>query len=94
VDDNTDPGFQEEQQFGIANFTVTGPGVNPNAADTIRITIVYKDEERTTQYCSADTNYKPLLDEIIQLTRVPISAVRAYRGTQLLEERDLLMRGN
>ncbi|MCC7482953.1 MAG: hypothetical protein IT541_15655 [Hyphomicrobiales bacterium] len=94
VDDNSDRGFQEESRFGVGNLISTGPGVDPNDPDTIRIALVYKDEERITQHCEAGTDYKPLLDELIRKTRVPISAVRAYRGNDLLEERELLMRGN
>jgi hypothetical protein len=94
VTDDSDPGFQEEQRCGIPHITLDSPGIDPAAADTIRIVIVYKDEERTIQNCSAGKDYGPLLDEVIRGTRVPISAVRAYRGTELLENRDLLMRGN
>jgi hypothetical protein len=93
VDDDYDPGF-EEKPGGSFNLSVIRGGADPNHPDTVRIVYVYKDQERLDGNYPPGTDHKPLLDDLIRRMRVPISNVRAYRGNDLLEERELLMRGN
>lgn len=69
-------------------------GADPARADTVRTAYIYKDREYTSDYFPAGTAHQALLDDLVKRMQVPVSAVRAYRGAELLEERELLMRGN
>ena len=93
MDDDSDTGFDKRQTVFAYSQNIM-PGADPNDPDTIRVTYVYKDEEHICEHHPAGTDYDPLLDDLIKRTQLPISAVRVYRGSELLKERDLLMRGN
>ena len=91
VDDDSDTGFDKRQTVFAYSQNIKQGADHP---DTIRVTFVYKDEEHICEYHPAGTDCDPLLDDLIRRTQLPISAVRVYRGSELLKERDLLMRGN
>jgi hypothetical protein len=93
VDDDSDRGF-DKGPSNSAHGMLIAAGTDPNHPDTIRATYVYKDKEHESGCYPAGTDHMPLLDDLVRRIRVPISAVRAYRGNELLEERKLLMRGN
>ena len=67
---------------------------DPDHPETVRLAYVYKDKEHIRDYHPAGTDHAQLLDDLISRMSKPISAVRAYRWNELLEERELLMRGN
>lgn len=93
VDDHFDPGFEENPSASL-HLTVDRGRFDPQHPDTVRIVYVYKDQERIYGNFPPGTDPKPLFDELIRQIRAPISSLRAYRGNDLLEERELLMRGN
>jgi hypothetical protein len=93
VDDHFDPGFEEKPSVSIQ--LAMDPGrADPQYPDTVRIAYVYKDQERIYGNFPPGTDHKPLLDNLPQSVRVPISSVRAYRGNDLIEERELSIREN
>jgi hypothetical protein len=97
VDDDFDPGFDIDKGLSISisgDCMLIEAGADPNHRDTIRAAYVYKDKEHISGCYPVGTDHKPLIDDLVRSIRVPISAVRAYRGNELLEERKLLMRGN
>ncbi len=92
VEDDEDPGW-DGGISSFANAMVTHQGVSADDPNAIKIAYVYKDKEYITEICSPDTDPTPLLEDLIRRLRRPVSAVRAYRGTQLLIDRPLSMRG-
>jgi hypothetical protein len=62
--------------------------------DVVRIAFVYRGAEHESAIAPPGTDHKPLLDDLTRRMNVPIEAVRAYRGSMLLEERPLLARGS
>jgi hypothetical protein len=94
VDDDTDPGFKEGGPRVTVHGQLTTGGADPNLPDTIKIAYVYKDREYISEHHPAGTDHRPLLDDLITRLQAPVSAVRAYCGSKLIEERELLMRGN
>jgi len=92
VDDDSDRGFHTLAS-GSAYGSVIGDGVDPDANDTIRIAYVHEGNEYVHAYLPAGTDPVPHLEALIHGFNVPVSVVRAYRGTSLLIERKLHMRG-
>jgi hypothetical protein len=85
VDDDSDPGF-DKGPSNSGHGILIAAGADPNHRDTIRAAYVYKDKEHISGCYPAGTDHKPLLDDLVRRMRVPISAVRAYRGNELLQE--------
>lgn len=92
VEDDEDRGW-DTGRSASAHLTVTRKGVDPDDPNAIRVAYVYKGGEYIDEVLSPGTDPIPYMENLIRRIRVPISAVRAYRGTQLIEERQLPMRG-
>jgi hypothetical protein len=93
VDDEYDRGFEEEtKSFGV--LQVGESNANLNDPNTVRNSFVYKDRKYICNYYLSGTEHGPLLTDLVRRMRLPISIVRAYWGNELLEEREVSMRGN
>lgn len=69
------------------------PGADPKGTETVRISYEYKDREYVCGFWRAGTDHEPLVERLLQNLRIPVTAVRAYRGNTMIYERKLQMRG-
>ncbi|MFH1672883.1 MAG: hypothetical protein ABIF87_05610 [Pseudomonadota bacterium] len=92
VEDDYDQGWDKGWR-SIAHATMTRREVDPNAADTIRVGYIYKDREHISEVLPAGTDLKPVIEQLLRDIRVPISRVRAYKGNELIVDREISMRG-
>jgi hypothetical protein len=67
--------------------------VDPKGDETLRISYEYKDREHDSDFYPAGTDPAPLIERLLKNLRIPVTAVRAYRGTTMIYERKLRMRG-
>lgn len=84
-------------KFGsFCNGTAVHAGVTPEAPDTLRICYEYKGREFDTELLPPDPTFDPTtkLEDLARRVNVPASAVRAYRGLDLLKEIKLNLRGS
>jgi hypothetical protein len=77
---------------GMVAAYVVRAGVSENDPDAIRICYVLRGKEHLNEIAPPGTAHRPLLDKLVSALNVPVEAVRAYRGTVLLEERETRMR--
>jgi hypothetical protein len=90
--DDDDRGW-DRGPMSMAHAQVIHGGVDPAGNDTVRISYEYKDEEYDSDFCPPGTDPKPLVERLLKTVRIPITAVRAYSGRNLIYERKLQMRG-
>jgi len=91
VNDNQDRGW-DKGSISIGHMTLTQSGAQNNT-EAIRIAYVYKEKEYVSNVCVQGTDYEDLMNELLKRINIPISAVRAYRGNELIKELPLIMRG-
>jgi hypothetical protein len=94
VSDDGDPGWKGRSGGlgGTAEAWLSHVGVNPDDPDNVRIFYVLRGTEHLNEIATPGTAHGPLLDRLLTGLNVPVEAVRAYRGTTLLEERKTNMR--
>jgi hypothetical protein len=92
-------GWPQTRGVGIsmAHLAVSRTGADPNAPDTYRIVLVTETgEEKPTIYLAGTTPEEDVFEEVEDLLgrlNVAFSAVRVYRGQDLIYEENLDMRG-
>lgn len=91
IDDDKDRGWDYGGE--PCNSHCIYPGASEDDPLSIKIVFVHKDREYLSRLMPPGTAPGPLLDELIQNIILPISAVRAYRGKELIEDRQVKMRG-
>ncbi len=90
--DDTDPGWIGRRMLGATMLlTHAGATDDPNA---VRITFVSQEVENLSEVAPSGTPHGALLDALIPRLKVPVSAVRAYHGNVLVEEREFFARGS
>jgi hypothetical protein len=97
VDDDSDRGWQGSKggAFVSANLTVIRKGARDDDPNRIRVVYVYQGEEKESEVLPADTDPRPIMEDLIQRVIVPISEVRAYRGDdELIDSIPVQMRGS
>lgn len=87
-DDDEDP---LDPRGTMAHATVIHPG--GDAPDAVRITYVMLDKEHTAEILPAGSDPSAVMDDLLRRIRVPVTAVRAYRGDVLIDELQVRMRG-
>lgn len=93
INDDEDRGWQGAGVSGVsAHATVIRAGADENNPDAVRITYVIRGEEHVSEIAPPETDHSPLLNRLLTSLNVPVDAVRAYRGTELLEERNPQLR--
>ncbi len=94
VADDEDRGWEGVRSgFGVtADAYVIRAGAKEDDPEAIRITYVFRGQEHLNEIAPPGTPHSPLLDKLLTLLNIPVDAVRAYRGTELLEERLTSMR--
>jgi hypothetical protein len=91
VDDDLDSGWKG-QTLGLrgeAHATAIRSGARADDPNAIRIAYVLRGKEHISDICPPETDHAPLLDKLVASLTVPVQAVRAYRGSELIAERDL-----
>jgi len=92
IDDNEDPGWDIEPR-SMGHLTITHAGANIDESDTVKIIYVYNGKEYIAEVLPSGADTSSNVKNLISNIRVPISAVRVYKGIQLIEEQKLRMRG-
>ena len=68
-------------------------GADPDGPDTVRLAYVIQGQEHFCDILPLGTPQSAALDDLITRLSVPVQSVRAYKGVDLLEERNLRARG-
>ena len=92
VDDDYDRGWDK----GINPFAhgkVLHQGAKENDPGCIKIAYVYKDYEYISDVFHPGTDTKGLVDDLLQRLQAPVTSVRVYQGSTLVEERNVQIRG-
>jgi hypothetical protein len=92
LEDNDDKGW-DCGPGSMAHGGVIGAGVDPKGDETVRVSYEYKDREYDDGFYPAGTDHEPLVERLLRNVRIPITAVRVYRGKSMIYERRLQMRG-
>jgi hypothetical protein len=88
-DDDEDP--VDPRLGGFAHATVLRAGASRESG--IRICYVMLGEEYESEVTVPEADHIALMEDLLRRIRVPISAVRAYRGDELIQEFVVKMRG-
>jgi hypothetical protein len=94
VADDQDRGWQGSQPGfgGFAHAYVVRASTREDDPAAVRITYVLRGNEHLNEIAPSGTPHGPLLDRLASSLNIPVDAIRAYRGTELLEERSMNMR--
>lgn len=94
VCDDDDRGWQGARGGfgGTAEAYMIRAGLREDDPANVRITYVLRGQEHLSEIAHPGTAHGPLLDRLLGSLNVPVEAVRAYRGSDLLEERKTSMR--
>jgi hypothetical protein len=93
VDDDNAFGW-EGSGGSVAHATVIKAGVDEDDPGTIRVAYVYKRREFVTDVLPPGTDPEPFTEQLIESIIIPISEVRVYRGTDLVDSIQVDMRGS
>lgn len=93
ADDDQDRGWDSAGVKSVAHATVVKAGVDPDDPETIRTTYVIQGEEYQDLCLPPGTPPSEAIDSLVSRLNVPVSAVRVYRGRDLIDERKLNARG-
>jgi len=93
IDDDDDRGWERGETSRVICGYISDAGVDENTPDVIKINYVRKGKECPHRLCRPGTDPQPVVDELIRRIRVPITAVRAYKGRELIIEKTVRMRG-
>lgn len=91
--DDQDRGWDRGPGGVTANLTAIRAGADPESEETIRVCFVQNGKERTSDVLPPGAQWKDYVETLIRNVRLPISEVRVYQGSKLLESRELRMRG-
>lgn len=90
VNDNDDQGWHGPSGTTISvsgSLTAIHAGADEEDPNVVRITYFKNGKEYVSELAPPETPHSPLLDRLVSSLNVPVEAVRAYRGIELLEER-------
>lgn len=82
----------DPRKGGFANATVLHAGATRETG--LRICYVMLGSEYESRVIGPDEDHVPYMDKLLRDIRVPISAIRAYRGSELIDEIVVKMRGS
>ena len=98
IDVDDDPNVARERPRGgftaTASATLIHDGAKEDDPDVVRVVYVYKGKESVSELLPPGSDPGPAMARLEEGIQVPITAIRAYRGTTLLDERALKMRGS
>jgi hypothetical protein len=79
---------------GMAHVMITRAGVSEDDPGAIRVAYVVRGEEKVSEICPPGTDWAPIVEQLISSLHVAASAIRVYRGAELIEEIRIRMRGS
>ena len=91
--DDEDRGWDQGPGRVTGNLTAIRAGADPESEDAIRVCFVQNGDEKTSDVLRPGTQWQDYVEQLIRNVRVPISEIRVYQGSKLLESRALPMRG-
>jgi hypothetical protein len=95
VDDDEAQGWSGDGSFSsTAHAMVRRAGANEDDSEVIRVAYVYQGHEYVSEVLPPGADPDPVVAKLLQEIRIPISAVRVYRGHKLQDERKVRMRGS
>lgn len=87
IKDDTDQGWANKGGLSMfGNAYTMPPGIDENAPDTIKIAYIYKDKECIRDVLHSATDPKPYVDKLMETIGLPISAIKVYRGKEVIQE--------
>jgi hypothetical protein len=89
-DDDADP--VDPRKDDVAHATVIRSGASRESA--VRICYALLGKEYESEVAPPEVDHVALMEDLLRAIRVPISAVRPYRGETLVEEIVVKMRGS
>lgn len=94
IEDDQDRGWDDGKDGPLsAHGMVIHQGASNNDPNVVRLTYLVKDREYVRCLLQPGTDPEPHISELLQTIRMPISAIRIYHGNDLVEVRELPMRG-
>jgi len=93
IQDVDDRGWDNGRR-SAANLTLIHTGASEDDPNVIRLCFVQDGIEKLSEVLPSGTDYTPYVDDLIRRIRVPITAVRVYKGPTIIFEREARMRGN
>jgi hypothetical protein len=92
ADDDRDRGWDDGGgQLGTP--TILRLSTDASNPDVVKVAHIYRGNEYTTEILPPGTDPEPYIERLLTNTPVPISAIKIYRGSTLIEERPIPMRG-
>jgi hypothetical protein len=92
MDEDIGAGWDGGRSMGV-HATVIRAGAQPDDPHAIRIAYVYKGETKISEILPPGSDPAPALEKLRRDIVIPITAVRAYEGTVLLNEIPVQRRG-
>lgn len=92
VNDDEDRGWDIGRKNFVSGMAIHA-GANPDDPSSIKIVYVHKDREHVSHVLPPGTNPEPYMIELLNNLNIPVTAIRAYRGSELLAENKYHMRG-
>lgn len=92
VNDDTDRGWDGGPK-SMAYATLIKADADPEGPNTVRISYVANGQEHISDILPPGTDHRPAFDQLLKALTIPVSCLRAYRGKELIEERQLNARG-
>ena len=93
IEDDDDRGFDKVGFKDSANLTIIRAGAKKDDPDNIKVTYIKGGKEHISEILPPKSDPEPVVEDLLKNIREPISAIRVYKGDNLLSERKLKMRG-
>ena len=92
IDDDYDRGW-DDGGGSFGHPTIRRQNTDENHPDVVKVAYVYGGNEYVSDILPPGSDPEPYIAHLLSNSRVPISAVRIYRGKLLVEDRSVPMRG-
>lgn len=91
--DDEDRGWDKKPRLS-GNATRIHKGADRDGVDTIKICFIKDGVELTSDILPPQTKWEPYVEELIGNLQVPASEIRVYQGGELINSKELHMRGS
>ncbi len=96
ISDDSDAGWNGPRNAlhfgGAAKYYLVKAGASEADPEAIRIAYIVHGKEHLSEIAPPGTPHGPLIDSLLARLNIGVDAIRAYKGTTLLEERATKMR--
>ena len=92
AEDDHDRGWDTGTK-SFANLTVSRAGATIDDPSCFKVVYIHKDKEYTTEVLPPEADYTQAVEVLLQNIKIPITSVKVYRGSEVVFERELQMRG-